>query len=78
MYHRQFRPGDLVWFDPGVGYVLPGEVTEYHTAAQVRTFSANLRLWLVAHTNSLKLSLLQRSFSRPACNRHWPNLNADL
>lgn len=32
---RDFRPGDLVWFDPGVGYVLPGEVLEYHKAAQV-------------------------------------------
>jgi len=27
--------GDLVWFDPGVGYVLPGEVVEFHKAAQV-------------------------------------------
>ena len=35
MYHRDFRPGDLVWFDPGVGYVLPGEVIELHKAAQV-------------------------------------------
>ena len=32
---RDFRPGDLVWFDPGVGYVLPGEVLEFHKAAQV-------------------------------------------
>ena len=33
---RDFHPGDLVWFDPGVGYVLPGEVLEFHQAAQVR------------------------------------------
>ncbi len=37
---RDFRPGDLVWFDPGVGYVLPGEVLEYHKAAQVITVQA--------------------------------------
>ena len=35
MLTREFRPGDLVWFDPGVGYVLPGEVAEFHRAAQV-------------------------------------------
>ena len=35
MYGRAFSPGDLVWFDPGVGYVLPGEVLEFHSAAQV-------------------------------------------
>ena len=35
MLTREFRPGDLVWFDPGVGYVLPGEVVEFHRAAQV-------------------------------------------
>ena len=36
MLTRDFRPGDLVWFDPGVGYVLPGEVVEFHRAAQVK------------------------------------------
>ena len=36
MYSREFAPGDLVWFDPGVGYVLPGEVLEFHKAAQVQ------------------------------------------
>ena len=24
----EFSKGDLVWFDPGIGYVLPGEVVE--------------------------------------------------
>ena len=37
---RAFRPGDLVWFDPRVGYVLPGEVVEFHRAAQVITVQA--------------------------------------
>ena len=37
---RDFRLGDLVWFDPGVGYVLPGEVLEFHKAAQVITVQA--------------------------------------
>ncbi|XP_052130635.1 unconventional myosin-VIIa-like [Frankliniella occidentalis] len=32
--------GDLVWFDPGVGHVLPGEVMEYHRPAQVLTVQA--------------------------------------
>lgn len=40
MYGREFLPGDLVWFDPGVGYVLPGEVLEFHKAAQVITVQA--------------------------------------
>ena len=35
MLTLEFRPGELVWFDPGVGYVLPGEVVEFHRAAQV-------------------------------------------
>ncbi|KAF4520564.1 hypothetical protein B566_EDAN011117 [Ephemera danica] len=30
----------MVWFDPGVGYVLPGEVVEYHRAGQVVTIQA--------------------------------------
>ena len=40
MLTREFHPGDLVWFDPGVGYVLPGEVVEFHKAAQVITVQA--------------------------------------
>ena len=32
----EFSKGDLVWFDPGIGYVLPGEVVEFHSEAQVR------------------------------------------
>jgi hypothetical protein len=29
-----------VWFDPGVSQVLPGEVLEFHRAAQVLTVQA--------------------------------------
>ncbi|XP_037094410.1 unconventional myosin-XV-like isoform X2 [Pollicipes pollicipes] len=36
----EYDKGDLVWFDPGVGYVLPGEVTEFHRAGQVVTVQA--------------------------------------
>ncbi|XP_046399408.1 unconventional myosin-XV isoform X2 [Ischnura elegans] len=36
----ELEKGDLVWFDPGVGYVLPGEVLEYHRAGQVVTVQA--------------------------------------
>ncbi|XP_063236075.1 unconventional myosin-XV [Bacillus rossius redtenbacheri] len=32
--------GELVWFDPGVGHVLPGEVLEFHRAAHVLTVQA--------------------------------------
>uniref|UniRef100_A0A8D9AYW5 Unconventional myosin-XV n=1 Tax=Cacopsylla melanoneura TaxID=428564 RepID=A0A8D9AYW5_9HEMI len=32
--------GELVWFDPGVGHVLPGEVLEYHKPAQVLNVQA--------------------------------------
>ncbi|XP_033324040.2 unconventional myosin 10A isoform X1 [Megalopta genalis] len=34
------RTGELVWFDPGVGHVLPGEVLEYHRAANVLSVQA--------------------------------------
>lgn len=27
--------GDLVWFDPGLGHPLPGEILEVHRAAQI-------------------------------------------
>uniref|UniRef100_A0A182P8S6 Uncharacterized protein n=1 Tax=Anopheles epiroticus TaxID=199890 RepID=A0A182P8S6_9DIPT len=27
--------GDLVWFDPGLGHPLPGEIQEVHRAAQM-------------------------------------------
>ena len=39
MAEPQFSRGDLVWFDPGIGYVLPGEVTEFHPQAQVRVIT---------------------------------------
>ncbi|RZF46223.1 hypothetical protein LSTR_LSTR010885 [Laodelphax striatellus] len=32
--------GELIWFDPGLGHVLPGEVLEYHKPAQVLTVQA--------------------------------------
>ncbi|XP_064096637.1 unconventional myosin-XV-like isoform X2 [Macrobrachium nipponense] len=36
----EYVKNDLVWFDPGLGYVLPGEVIEYHRAGQVITVQA--------------------------------------
>ncbi|XP_060860512.1 unconventional myosin-XV isoform X5 [Metopolophium dirhodum] len=36
----ELQKGELVWFDPGVGHVLPGEVLEYHKPAQVLTVQA--------------------------------------
>lgn len=32
--------GDLIWFDPGVGNWLPGEVLECHRSANVLTVQA--------------------------------------
>ena len=40
--YSEFNRGDLVWFDPGIGYVLPGEVVEFHPQAQVRQFTFDL------------------------------------
>lgn len=37
---EEFEPGQLVWFDPGLGYSLPGEVTEFSKPAQVVTVQA--------------------------------------
>lgn len=37
---RYCLQGELVWFDPGVGHVLPGEVLEYHRAANVLSVQA--------------------------------------
>ncbi|XP_045475987.1 unconventional myosin-XV isoform X2 [Harmonia axyridis] len=34
--------GDLIWFDPGVGYWLPGEVLECHRTANVLTVQATV------------------------------------
>ncbi|XP_044008895.1 unconventional myosin-XV [Aphidius gifuensis] len=38
--YNEWHTGELVWFDPGVGYVLPGEVLEYHRAANVLSVQA--------------------------------------
>lgn len=40
--HHDFKPGDLVWFEPGVGFPLPGEVLEVHTAAQIIIIAASI------------------------------------
>ncbi|XP_012058460.1 PREDICTED: unconventional myosin-XV [Atta cephalotes] len=38
--YAEWQKGELVWFDPGVGHVLPGEVLEYHRAANVLSVQA--------------------------------------
>ena len=56
MLTREFRPGELVWFDPGVGYVLPGEVVEFHRAAQVNiTYSFNAKSLFDASLSILQI-----------------------
>lgn len=35
--------GDLVWFDPGVGHPIPGEIQEVHRAAQIIVVQALIK-----------------------------------
>jgi hypothetical protein len=37
-----FRVSDLVWFDPGIGFPLPGEIQEVHQAAQIIIVNATI------------------------------------
>lgn len=37
-----FKPGDLVWFEPGIGFPLPGEIQEVHDAAQIVIIAATI------------------------------------
>lgn len=32
---QEFKPGDLVWFEAGLGFPLPGDIQEVHKAAQI-------------------------------------------
>lgn len=36
----EWSTGDLIWFDPGVGHWLPGEILECHKGANVLTVQA--------------------------------------
>lgn len=36
----EWNPGELIWFDPGIGHWLPGEVLECHKSANVLTVQA--------------------------------------
>lgn len=36
----EWTTGDLIWFDPGIGHWLPGEVLECHKSANVLTVQA--------------------------------------
>lgn len=36
----EWSEGDLVWFEPNIGYPLPGEIQEVHRAAQVTIVQA--------------------------------------
>lgn len=42
MDEQLFRPGDLVWFEPGIGFPLPGEVLEIHEAAQITVIGTSI------------------------------------
>lgn len=38
--YLNLQQGDLVWFDGGYGFPLPGEIIEVHRAAQIVIVSA--------------------------------------
>lgn len=42
MEWQKLNPGDLVWFDPGLGFPLPGEIKEVHKAAQIIIVGASV------------------------------------
>ena len=65
----EFNRGDLVWFDPGIGYVLPGEVLEFHQQAQVRSISSHkarefslMKSFLIMFQYVLQMSHLRKCF----------------
>lgn len=37
-----FKTGDLVWFEPNIGFPLPGEIQEVHQAAQIVIVNATI------------------------------------
>lgn len=39
---QELKPGDLVWFEPGIGFPLPGEIQEVHDAAQIIIIAATI------------------------------------
>lgn len=41
--NMDWAEGDLVWFDPGVGHPIPGEIQEVHRAAQVIVVQAMIK-----------------------------------
>ncbi|XKL66970.1 hypothetical protein PGB90_010390 [Kerria lacca] len=54
----ELNKGELIWFDPGVGHALPGEVLEYHKPAQVLTVQAVIagkpQIFSLTSANGLK------------------------
>ena len=79
----EFNRGDLVWFDPGIGYVLPGEVLEFHQQAQVRSISSHkarefslMKRFLIMFQYVLQMSHLRKCFllSCPCKNHHEVSL----
>lgn len=46
-----------MWFDPGVGHVLPGEVLEYHKPAQVLTVQAVIAGKVSVNENLIQLQV---------------------
>lgn len=66
----EWSTGDLVWFDPGVGHWLPGEVLENHRSANVLTVQAVINgkvpHFSKAHLNASALSRVPFMPSRNA------------
>lgn len=57
----EWSTGDLVWFDPGVGHWLPGEVLENHRSANVLTVQAVINGKVVNYFCKIFLNVLPKS-----------------
>jgi hypothetical protein len=49
----------MVWFDPGIGYLLPGEVSDFSRAAQVVTVEAVINGKVIYYLIKLRFYILQ-------------------
>lgn len=56
---QEFKPGDLVWFEPGLGFPLPGEIQEIHKAAQIVIVAA----FIDGKVRNVNLSLARKVLS---------------
>lgn len=66
--------GDLVWFDPGVGHPIPGEIQEVHRAAQVIVVQAMIKGKVSRRSTHLECACEMLSF-KSASNMEAKSIN---